>query len=155
MTERYGRRDFVIWTSRSRSDPAAYSRPWTVAVRAELAADTEIIEWVCNESGQRVEHWVGKASDERKGEAQVAPEILSKYVGTYEEQPPFWRTVPPVVEIALANGRLPADMDGRGQVPLIAASATTFAGLRTRCRIRPGRRRAVVTHVSRNYRFCG
>ena len=54
------------------SDPAAYARPWTVAVRAELAADTEMIEWVCNESGHGLEHWVGKASDERKGEVPVA-----------------------------------------------------------------------------------
>jgi hypothetical protein len=54
------------------SDPAAYTRPWTVAVRAELAADTEMIEWVCNESSHGVEHWVGKASDERKGEVPVA-----------------------------------------------------------------------------------
>jgi hypothetical protein len=156
MTERYRRRDFgSLDLEVTLSDPAAYSRPWTVAVRAELAADTEIIEWVCNESGQRVEHWVGKASDERKGEAQVGPEILSKYVGTYEEQPPFWRTVPRVVEITLADGRLFADMDGRGQVPLIAASATTFAGLYGLGVefVQGGSGGLFVKHVSGNYRF--
>jgi hypothetical protein len=75
------------------SDAPTYTGPWTVAVKAELAADTELIEFVCNENNRSLEHWVGKASDERKGEVQVAPEILAKYVGTYEEQPPLWRAV--------------------------------------------------------------
>src|SRR4026209_2901052 len=88
------------------SDPKAYSKPWTVAVRAELAADTEMIEWVCNENNHALEHWVGKASDERKGEVQVAAALLAKYAGTYEEQAPFWRAVPRVVEITVSDGRL-------------------------------------------------
>src|SRR5262249_16235909 len=103
-TERYRRRTFgTLDVDVTFSDPGAYATPWTVAVRAELAPDTEMIEWVCTESGQRVEHWVGKASDERKGEVAVAPEILKGYVGTYEEQPPFWRTVPRVVVITMAD----------------------------------------------------
>ena len=52
MTERYRRRDFGnLDLDVTLSDPAVYARPWTVAVRAELAADTELIEWVCNEKG--------------------------------------------------------------------------------------------------------
>ncbi len=95
MTERYRRRNFgSLELEVTLSDPAAYARPWTIAVRAELAADTEMIEWVCNESSHNLERWVGKASDERKGEVQVAPEILAKYVGTYKEQAPLWRNVP-------------------------------------------------------------
>jgi hypothetical protein len=130
MTERYRRRDFGhLDLEVTFSDSATYARPWTVAVRAELATDTEMIEWVCNESGQGLEHWVGKASDERKGEVQVAPEILAQYIGTYQEQPPFWRTVARVVEITISNGKLLADMDGRGKVPLFATSATEFSGL--------------------------
>src|SRR4030095_4529810 len=92
MTERYRRRNFGnLDLEVTFSDPMVYTRPFTVAVRAELAADTEMIEWVCNESGQGVAHWVGKASDERRSEIQVAPEILAKYVGTYGEQAPYWR----------------------------------------------------------------
>jgi len=87
-TERYRRRNFGnLDVEVTLSDPAVYARPWTVAVRAELAADTEMIEWVCNEKGSELEHWVGKASDEKKAEVKVAPAILAKYVGTYEEQP--------------------------------------------------------------------
>src|SRR5437016_6326596 len=85
ITERYRRRDFGnLDLQVTFSDPAVYAKPWTVAVRAELAADTEMIEFVCNESGHGLEHWVGKASDERKNEVPVPAEILAKYVGTYE-----------------------------------------------------------------------
>jgi hypothetical protein len=130
MTERYRRRDFGnLDVDVTLSDPAVYAKPWTVAVRAELAADTEMIEWVCNENGGGLEHWVGKASDERKSEVKVAPEILAQYVGTYEEQPKFWRTVPRVVEITLSGDTLFGEMDGRGKVPLVAQTETGFSGL--------------------------
>ena len=111
------------------SDPAVYAKPWTASVHAELAADTEMIEWVCNEKGSGREHYIGKASDERKSEVKVAPEILAKYVGTYVEQPKLWRLVPRVVVITLSGATLFADMDGRGKVALVAQSETGFSGL--------------------------
>ena len=156
MTERYRRRDVGnLDVEVTFSDPKAYAKPWTVAVRAELAADTEMIEWVCNESPHGVEHWVGKASDERKGEVQVAPEILSKYVGTYEEQQPYWRQVARVVRITVVEGKLVANMDGRGDVPLIGMSNTSFTGLYGLGVefIDGGTGGLYVKHVSGNYRF--
>jgi len=156
MTERYRRRNFGnLDLEITLSDPAAYARPWTVAVRAELFPDTEMIEWVCNEGRNGLEHWVGKASDERKGEVQVSPEILAKYIGTYEEQPPLWRALPRVVRITLSDGRLLADMDGRGNVPLIATSETAFAGLYGFAVefMQDGSGGLFVKHVSGNYRF--
>jgi hypothetical protein len=129
MVERYRRPNFgnldleVTFT-----DPGAYNKTWTVAVRSILAADTEMVEFVCNEQNHRTEHWIGKASDERKTEVKVAPEILAKYTGTYIEQPPFWRTVPRVVDITFEDGVLYGDWDGRGRTPLIAQSETAFSG---------------------------
>ena len=155
-TERYRRRDFGhLELEMTLSDPAAYEKPWTVAVRAELLADTEMIEFVCNEGRNGLEHWVGKASDERKNEVLVAPEVLAKYVGTYEEQRPFWRTLPRVVEITLSGGRLFADMDGRGKVPLFASSETLFAGLNGLGVefIQGDAGGLFVKHVSGDYRF--
>jgi len=129
-TERYRRRNLGnLDLEVTFSDPDAYARPWTVSVRAELAPDTEMIEFVCNENNKGLEHWIGKASDERKREVPVAVEILEKYVGTYVEQPPLWRAVARVVEITISDGRLLAEMDGRGKVDLIATSDTAFAGL--------------------------
>src|SRR5215813_15100993 len=98
MTERYRRRNFGnLELEVTLSDPGAYTRPWTVAVRAELAPDTEMIEYVCNEKNVGLEHWVGKASDERKNEVKAAPESLAKYVGVYVEQPKYWRIEPRMV----------------------------------------------------------
>jgi hypothetical protein len=156
VTERYRRRDFGnLELQVTFSDPAAYAKPWTAAVRAVLTADTEMLEWVCNESNHFVERWIGKASDERKGEREVAPEILAQYVGTYEERPPLWRNAPRVVEITVANGKLFADMDGRGKVPLIASSNTAFSGLYGLGVefIEGGSGGLFVKHVSGDYRF--
>ena len=155
-TERYRRRTFgTLDVEVTFNDPGAFAKPWTVAVRAELAPDTEMIEWVCNESPHGVEHWVGKASDERKGEVQVDPKILSRYVGTYVEQPPFWRNAARVVQISVADGKLVADMDGRGPVTLIATSNTEFAGLYGLGVgfIDGDAGGLFVKHVSGNYRF--
>ena len=156
MTERYRRRNLGnLDVEVTLSDPGAFTKPWTVAARAELAADTEMIEWVCNESVQHVERWLGTAADERKGEVQVAAEILAKYIGTYVEQPPLWRVVPRVVRITVSNGKLLADMDGRGTVPLIASSDTEFGGLYGLGVefIQGGAGGLFVKHVSGNYRF--
>jgi len=132
MTERYRRRDFGhMDVEITYSDPKAYARPWTVAVRAELAADTEMIEFVCGEreANPGIAHWVGKASDEQKSEVKVAPAVLAKYVGTYVEQPKYWRLEARTVVITVSGDTLYGNMDGRGAVPLVAQSPTLFTGL--------------------------
>jgi hypothetical protein len=156
VTERYRRRDVGnLDVEVTFSDSGVYARPISAVVRAELAADTEMLEWVCNEGRSGLEHWVGKASDERKNEVKVNPEVLSKYIGTYEEQQPYWRAVPRVVQITVEDGTLVANMDGRGNVPLIATSATSFTGLYGLGVefIQAGAGGLYVKHVSGNYRF--
>jgi hypothetical protein len=129
MTERYRRTTFGhLDIDITLQDPGAYARPWTVAVRAELAADTELIEYVCNEKGGDLDHWVGRASDDARTEAKVAPEILAKYAGTYVEQPPVWRIVPRVAEITFSDGVLYGNLDGRGKERQYAGSETSFSG---------------------------
>jgi hypothetical protein len=39
-------------------DPAVYASPWTTAVNLQLAADTELLEYVCNENEQDRPHLV-------------------------------------------------------------------------------------------------
>ena len=130
MTERYHRRDFGnLDLEVTFSDPGAYSKPWTLAVTAQLAADTEMLEWVCKDNPRNVEHWVGTASDAKK-KAKVPTDILSKYVGTYVEGGSLWRPIRGrVVEITLSAGTLFGNMDGTGKVPLVASSETEFSGL--------------------------
>src|SRR5688572_19328041 len=140
LVERYRRPNFgSLDVEVTLSDPEAYTRPFTVKVSAQFAADTEMLEWVCNEGASRsLSHWVGTAADDRKNEVKVAPQILSRYVGTYVEQPPYWRGAQIVgqdvpsgrtVVITVADGRLVGNMDGRGPQVLLATSDTQFAGL--------------------------
>jgi hypothetical protein len=131
MTERYRRRDFghmdieVTFT-----DPAVYARPIKVALSAELRPDTELLEAVCNEGGDRnLEHWVGKASDAQASSVKVAPEILARYVGTFVEQD-LWGPGPHprIIQITVSDGALFAELSNRGKVQLSAQTDTTFTG---------------------------
>lgn len=164
MTERYRRRNFGnLDLDVTLTDPKAYTRPFTVSVRATLAPDTDLIEFVCNDNGNRVlGHWVGKASDEKKGAVTVAPAILAKYVGVYDEQPSprLWSAtgVPRIVTISVSGDTIYGDMDGRGKMPLIAQSETEFSGLYGLgvefTRDSSGKATQLfVKHVSGNYKF--
>ena len=130
LTERYRRRNFGnLELEVTFSDPAAYTQAVDRRRPRRIGRRYRNDRMGLQRKRPRVDRWIGRASDERKGEVQVAPEILAKYIGTYVEQPPFWRVVPRVVEITVSNGKLLADMDGRGKVPLIALSDTEFSGL--------------------------
>ncbi len=163
LTERYRRPSFgTLEIDATFSDPGAYARPWTVKIRADYAADTEMLEWVCNEGANRsLGHWVGQASDERKNQVNVVPAILARYVGTYVEQPPFWRSAQLVgsplasgrtLVITLEDGRLLGNMDGRGKQELIATTETDFTGLYG-LGVQFIDSGLYVKHVSGNYRF--
>jgi hypothetical protein len=133
ITERYRRKDFGhLEIGATLQDPKVYAKPWTIALNAQLAGDTELIEYVCNENPKTIssiEHWVGKASDAKKSEVKVAPEILAKYAGTYHELD-IWNggPIPRTIEITTSDGALFAELKGRGKVQLTAQSPTTFTG---------------------------
>ena len=92
VTERLRRRDFGhMEIIRTAVDPGALAEPWTVPVKLELYADTEPLEYVCNENERDAVHLVGKASDD-KG-VPVTAEILAKYVGTYRFTDPVTHEV--------------------------------------------------------------
>jgi hypothetical protein len=130
MTERYRRRDFGHMDIEvTLNDPKVYAKPWTVALTANFVPDTELMEAVCNESTAGHEHWVGKASDEKRTEKQVAPEILAKYAGTYREQDLWGQGPHPrIIEITVSDGALVAELKGRGKTQLTAQSDTLFSG---------------------------
>ena len=130
-TERYHRKDFGhLEIELTLVDPSVYSKPWTVKASAQLAADTELIEYVCNENAQSaLNHWVGKASDERRTEVKLPVETLTKYTGTYKSLD-VWNNepAPRIIEVTLADGVLYGEIKGRGRVPLTAQSDTRFSG---------------------------
>ncbi len=130
-TERYRRKDFGhLEISLTLEDPGVYAKPWTLSMAAQLAADTELIEYVCNEGASKpLSHWVGKASDAEKAEVKVAPEMLAKYVGTYKSLD-VWNNEPEprFIEVTVSEGVLYGEVKGRGKVRLVAQTQTMFTG---------------------------
>jgi hypothetical protein len=60
VIERFQRPDFGSLELRlTVDDPKAYTKPWTVNLRWEFLADTELLDWVC-ENEKDVQHLVGK-----------------------------------------------------------------------------------------------
>src|SRR5215469_5318722 len=59
-TERFARKDFGhLEISETFDDPKAYARAWTVKVTAQLMADSDLLEYVCNENEKDSAHMVG------------------------------------------------------------------------------------------------
>ena len=124
VTERLRRADFGhLEVQKTLVDPGALREPWTVPLKLELDADNDPLETVDCENERDLKHFVGKASDQ-KGIA-VAPEILSKYVGSYElKSPDSARTQ--MAEIKLTDGQLTLSGLGGQTTPLKALSETEF-----------------------------
>ena len=60
ITERFHRRDFGHMDVQvTINDPKAYSKPWTVRIPWDYFADSELLDWVC-ENNKDPEHLVGK-----------------------------------------------------------------------------------------------
>ena len=155
ITERFRRPDFGhLRIAVTFQDSGAYSKPWTVSLGAQLAADTEMLESICNEAHSGQEHWVGKASDAGKSAVKVAPEILAKYVGVYKG---LYLGKPRTVEVTFSGGTLFAAVNGGPKQPIVPQSETNFSGTGLTYRfIRDDRGIAtdvVEGHVSGDYKF--
>src|SRR5262245_2365410 len=123
ITERYRRPDFGhLEIDVTFTDPATYTAPLHLVASMVLAADTELLEAVC-ENPHSQQHWIGKVSDAQKTAVSVAPEILSKYVGSYSG---LWGRTPRTVRITHVDGVLFAEIDRRSPVPLTAQSENLF-----------------------------
>src|SRR5216683_2549369 len=127
ITERFRRPDFGhLEVAVTFQDLEAYNRAWTVPIHSRFAADTELIESVCNEftdNGQ--EHWIGKASDAQTKAVRVAPEVLAKYVGVYKG---IYLRNAEAVEVTLSDGKLFVAINGREKRVVFPQSETNFAG---------------------------
>jgi hypothetical protein len=124
MTERYRRVSFGrIDLQVTLSDPGLYARPWTIPVRVALAADTELLEYVCNENETRRTNLVGRTDAEKR--LVVPSETLTEYVGTYVTNPAGPSALS--LTVRLRGGELFLDMNGKGNIPLVPLSPTTFS----------------------------
>jgi hypothetical protein len=126
LTERYRRLDFGhMEIHETFSDPAAYSRPITLTVKATLVPDTELLEYVCaeNEKDRRGQRLVGTVTEEVRAvkPVKVAPNILAQYVGTYDFRFPENPTVSSLWPVTMEKG----DLFLHG-APLMPLSETQF-----------------------------
>ncbi|HEV2198680.1 MAG TPA: hypothetical protein VGR73_02585 [Bryobacteraceae bacterium] len=127
ITERFRRPDFGhLDVAVTFQDPEAFNRAWTVPVHSRFAADTELIEAVCNEfPNNEQEHWIGKTSDAETKAVKVAPEVLAKYVGVYKG---IYLRNAEVVEVTLSDGKLFVALNGGEKRVVFPQSETNFAG---------------------------
>jgi hypothetical protein len=130
VTERYRRTDFGhLQVEVTFTDPAAYVKPWGVTANMTLAADTEMLENICERSS---EQWPGSVSDAAGSAVTVAPDVLARYVGVYSG---MWLQTPRTVDISLSGGQLIAKVTRGGTIagdesrPLVPQSQTLFDGL--------------------------
>jgi hypothetical protein len=151
ITERFRRRDFGhMEISETIDDPKAFTKPFTITIKAEIVPDTEILEYVCAENEKDHQHLVGKASDSKPAAVTVAPEVLAQYVGSYEFAFPENPTVPATYSITMTGGALFMETEGKGKTPLIPVSETVFLLREARIEFVKDTRGAV-THFTRTW----
>jgi hypothetical protein len=130
VTERFQRKDVGhLHVEVTFTDPAAYVKPWSFTSDMALAADTEMLEAVCEQTSDR---WGGSIGDAAKAGLTVAPDVLAKYVGVYNG---MYLTNKRTIEVSLSGGQLMAKIIGAAAVdggemrPLHPRSQTVFEGL--------------------------
>ena len=121
VTERFRRVDFghiqfqIIY-----DDPETLAKPLSLSLAMNFAADTDMLENVCNEGNIDKIHLVGTGT----GGVELSPAALAKYVGRYEFREGS-RNVPAFVgvtqNVTLVNGELYLNA-----IPLIPRSETRF-----------------------------
>ena len=136
-TERYRRTDFGhLQVEVTYTDPAAYAKPWGFTEIMTLAADTEMLEAICEWSS---DHWEGTVSDGPP--VSVPPDVMARYVGSYSG---IYGGNKRTIEVSVSGGQLMVKIVGAAQIegglgtagldpdapqPLLARSQTLFEGL--------------------------
>ena len=121
ITERYTRRNFGnIDLQVTMVDPKAYLKPITFKMPIQFKADTELLEFVCDNDKSRERIAAGTAA--RSVEVPVG--TLSRYVGTYDLVDRNGRKN--VATVTLDGNTLFLDY-GKGKEGLIPLSATHFS----------------------------
>jgi hypothetical protein len=102
------------------NDPETLTKPLTISIGLYYAADTDMLENVCNESDWDRVHLVGVA---RAG-VPVSTDVLAKYAGTYEFREgsvPVRGFMGTTQSVTVINGQLYLNA-----LPLVPLSETKF-----------------------------
>jgi len=123
VTERYRRRDFGhIDLQITIDDAKTFARPWTMTTELVFDADTELLEFVCNENEKDRQHFVQPQSTS-SAETHVDPAVLAKYVGVYDVMTPRGQSK---ATVTLEGDQLMIDVPGFGRGRMVPQSATMF-----------------------------
>ena len=135
-TERYRRIDFGhMQVEVTYTDPKSYTKPWGFTATMTLAADTEMLEAICEKSS---DHWTGSSSE---APIIVPPDVMAKYVGVYSGT---YGGRKRTIEVSVSGGKLFGKMEGAADIegglgapgldlgapfPLVPRSQTMFEGV--------------------------
>jgi len=129
ITERFRRRDFGrLDLQVTLNDPAVYARPITVTAGGTLSADNELIEFVCLENETERQHLVGRTTVEKT--VVVPRATLAAYAGVYDvtdSRAPIVGRPRQVFTVSLDGDSLVLDMGGKGKIPMVPLSQTSFS----------------------------
>jgi len=121
VTERFRRVDFGHMQFQiAYDDPETLTKPLSISLAVTYAADTDMLENVCNEDERDTARLRSKAN---KG-VQLSPAVLDKYAGTYE-----FREGSPVVAGFMGRTQTLTVINGQlylNALPLIPQSETRF-----------------------------
>ena len=121
VTEKFRRVDFGHMQYQiTYDDPEILTRPLSFSLTVNYAADTDMLENVCNESERTKAHLVSTANTG----VHLSPAVLGKYTGRYEFREgsrAVMGFLGATQELTLVNGQLYMNA-----LPLIPQSETTF-----------------------------
>jgi len=166
VTERYRRTDFGhIVGDVTFTDPEAFTEPWSFTVNMEVAADTEMLEAICEHTS---EDWAGSMTEVADRGISVPAEVMAGYVGaytgvyggrerTYEVSISDGRLVATIVGDYTQSGLGAAGLDEGATRLLMPLSETLFEGLGLGYEFIVNDEGVatdlIVTHVSGNYTY--
>jgi hypothetical protein len=120
LEERYRRKSVgTLEIAVTVTDPGAYAKPWSYTVEKTLAADTEMLELVCERSS---DHWSGRTTESA---VHVPPDVLARYVGAFSG---IYQGNPRTARFTVSDGRLFVASGGGQPQALVAQSDTLFVG---------------------------
>jgi hypothetical protein len=129
VRERYRRSDFGhLEVEVTFTDPSLYPKPWGFTADMALAADTEMLESICERTSDQ---WAGSASGAATAAVTVPPDVLARYVGVYNG---LYLGTKRTIDVSLSGGQLIARVTGSAAVdggemrPLLPQTQTLFEG---------------------------
>jgi len=119
LTERLRRRDFGhMEFEMTIDDPKVFTRPFTIKSERLLAADTDLLEDVCENERDRVRMAGGSG-------IRLSPELVANYAGTYELTPTRQVVVMTTGDLLYVQGL------NEPKLPLLPESDTRFQSTAT------------------------